>query len=144
MRRAVSFALLAALAAACGPTLTARSSPPPGRIASFAANEGHYDLELSQGVAIVIGCEHGGPCKNVRVSSTDATIVDVRGATFGALEQAPLGYVPATTPAGVVLVGKAPGHAKVKVKTSDGSKTIHVTVVEPPVLGSPASAVARP
>ena len=126
----------------CGPTLAVHSSPPPGRIASFAANDDHYDVDLSQGVAIAITCHDGGPCKNVVVSTTDASIVDVKGAAFGALERDP--YRGAFTPAGVVLVGKSPGRAKVKVKTSDGSKTIHVTVLAPPASGAHSTAVARP
>ena len=126
----------------CGPTLSAQSAPPPGRIASFDSNDDHYDLDLSQGVAIAISCYHDGPCKNVVVSTEDESIVDVKGAAFGALEQIPYTYA-SITPAGIVLVGKAPGKTKVKVKTKDGSKTIHVTVLAPPVHGKHATAVAR-
>lgn len=138
MKRAL---LLALALAACGPTLSAQSGPPPGRIASFDANDDHYDLDLSQGVAIAIGCHHDGPCKNVVVSTTDESIVGVKGASFGALDTA-YGYG-TVTPAGIVLVGRAPGKAKVKVKTAKGSKTIHVTVLPPPAIGAPAT-VARP
>lgn len=134
-------ALLALLLAACGPTLSARSGPPPGRIAAFSANDDHYDLDLSQGVAISIGCEHHGPCKDVVVSTSDEAIVGVKGATFGAIDQ-PYGYG-TVTPAGVVLVGRTPGKAKVVVKTADGNKTIRVTVVPAPALGEHAT-VARP
>ena len=134
-------ALFVAALAACGPTLSAHSGPPPGRIAAFSANDDHYDLDLSQGVAISIRCEHDGPCKDVVVSTSDESIVGVKGATFGAID---LPYAYGTvTPAGVVLVGRAPGKAKVKVKTAKGSKTIRVTVVPPPALGEHAT-VARP
>lgn len=136
----LAFAALAL--AACGPTLAARSAPPPGRTAALAANDGHYDLDLSQGVAIAITCEHGGPCKDVVVSTEDAAIAEVKGAAFGALEQAPYGLA-AATPAGIVIVGKHPGKTRVRVRTAKGSRTIHVTVLPPPALGAPAT-VARP
>ena len=140
MKRALLLlALLLPALVGCGPTLAAQSSPPPGRIASFEPNDDHYDLDLSQGVAIAISCYDDGPCKNVVVSTDDEAIVDVKGAAFGALEQNPYTYQ-TLTPAGVVLVGKHPGKTKVKVKTKDGSKTIHVTVIAPPRHGHRATA----
>jgi hypothetical protein len=131
------FALIAFLGA-CGPYLAARSAPPPGRTAAFEENDGHYDLAISQGVAIAITCEDGGPCKDVVVSTENEAIAAVKGAAFGALEQAHPYYPATTIPAGVVIIGKSPGKTKVRVKTSDGSKTINVVVLAQPSQGQPA------
>ena len=129
-------------ASACGPSLYSQSAPPPGRTAALSSNDGHYDLDLSQGVAIAIACEHSGPCKDVVITTENEAIADVKGASFSNLEHhAYTSYT--STPAGVVIVGKSPGKTRVKVKTSDGSKTIHVHVLPPPLSGSPAK-VARP
>lgn len=132
-------------ASGCGPTLNAQTLPPPGRIASFAENDGHYDLDLSQGVAISINCYHGGACKDVVVATADEAIADVHGASIGAnalsvgiVQSAPtMSYSTATT-SGFVVVGKRPGKTKIKVKTADGSKTINVNVLAPPASGAPA------
>lgn len=138
MSRAI---LLLALFAACGPSLYAQTAPPPGRTASLDENDGHYDLNLSQGVAIAISCIHDGPCKDVVVSTENEAIADVKGAAFGALEHAT--YGPQTyTSSGIVVIGKNPGKTKVRVKTAKGSKTINVTVLAPPAAGEHA-VVAR-
>ncbi len=135
-------ALVVLLAAGCGPTFTAQSAPPPGRIAALDENGGHYDLDISSGVAIAISCYDNGPCKQVVISTEDESIAAVKGAAFGAIERQPYVYGTAT-PAGVVIIGKAPGRTKVKIKTSEGSKTIHVTVLPQPAQGSHSTAVAR-
>ena len=129
-------------ASGCGPFLSAQSLPPPGRTAAFDADDDH--LTLSQGVAIVLSCYHGGPCRDVVVSTADASIADVKSASIGAnaLAAGAAGaaeprYSTATT-AGFVVVGKHPGTTKVKVKTSKGTKTIRVDVVPPPSVGTPA------
>ena len=129
-------------ASACGPSLYSQSAPPPGRTAALDENDGHYDLDISQGVAIAISCVHDGPCKDVVISTEDEKIADVKGASLSTLERS--AYTPHTsTPSGVVIVGKSPGKTKVRVKTSDGSKTINVTVLPPPAAGGHAT-VARP
>ncbi len=129
-------------ASGCSPTLTAQSVAPPGRTALLDENHGHYDLDLSQGVAIAIACYYEGPCKNVVVSTEDASIADVKGASFGALQNQWTGG--SYSNAGIVVIGKAPGKTRIKVKTKDGNKTINVVVLAPPVVGEPAKAVARP
>jgi hypothetical protein len=135
--------LLLALGSACGPNLTADSPPPAGRSASLVGHWRHYDLVLSQGVAIAVTCDVGHPCQDVVVSTNHPAIADVKGAAFGTLERHP--YAPtAATPAGLVIVGKAPGKAKIKVKTAHGTKTIYVKIVPPPAVGMPATRVARP
>jgi hypothetical protein len=133
----------------CGPTLTAQSSPPPGRIAALDSNDDKYDLDISSGVAIAISCYDDGPCKNVVVSTEDESIAAVKGAAFGAIDKSQQPYphnaVYSGTYAhsGVVIIGKKPGNTKVKIKTSDGSRTINVTVVAPPASGT-ASTIAAP
>ena len=121
----------------CGPYLYARTAPPPGRTAAFDEDDGKYYLSVSQGVAIAINCVDGGPCKNVVVSTENESIADVKGAASGSMEYAPYSSVGAV-PSTVVIIGKNPGKTIVKVKTSDGSKTIIVTVVPPPATGQPA------
>lgn len=131
-------------ASGCGPTLMAQSAPPPGRIASLGEDDGKYELDLSSGVAIAISCtDQRGPCKDVVIATEDESIAEVKGAAFGVLEKD--AYTGATAgSAGVVIVGKKPGTTKVKIKTSDGSRTIKVTVLAPPATGSHSTAVARP
>jgi hypothetical protein len=132
-------------ASGCGPILSAQSLPPPGRIAAFQENDGHYDLELSQGVAIAISCYNDGACQDVVVATGDENIADVAGASIGANALA-AGIVdggrsmryPTATTSGFVIVGKNPGKTKVKVKTSKGGKTINVNVVAPPPSSAPA------
>lgn len=125
-------------ASGCGPSLYAQSAPPPGRTAYLEENDDHYDLELSQGVAIAVSCVHDGPCKDVVVSTADAAIADVKGAAFGTLERNPYTLV-AAAPAGIVIIGKQPGKTKVQVKTAKGQRTIHVHVLPPPAVGEPAT-----
>ena len=128
MTRAV---LLATLLAACGPSLYAQSSAPPGRTASFEDTDGHYDLDISQGIAIAISCDTWeGACKDVVVGTEDESIADVKAASLVGTSS-------------LVVVAKAPGMTRVKVSTSKGSKTIHVKVKAPPLTGEPAK-VARP
>jgi hypothetical protein len=128
-------------ASGCGPSLYSQSAPPPGRTAALDENDGHYDLDISQGVAIAIACENGGPCKDVVVTTENEAIADVKGASFSKVEKN-LYTSYTSTPAGIVIVGKSPGKTRVKVKTNDGSKTIHVHVLPPPLAGEPAR-VAR-
>ena len=124
-------------ASGCGPVLSSQSVPPPGRIASFDSNDGHYDLDITQGVAIAISCDHDGPCKDVVVMTADASIADVRGASVTSTERDPH-MLRMLTPASIVIVGKAPGKTRVKVKTKKGSKTIHVHVLAPPLASAPS------
>lgn len=133
-------------ASGCGPILSAQSLPPPGRTAALQENDGHYDLELSQGVAIAVTCYHDGACQNVVVSTEDEHVADVKGASVGAntlgagvaaVDRPTLRYSTATT-SGFVIIGKNPGKTKVKVKTSKGDKTIRVNIIPPPVVGATA------
>lgn len=138
---AVAVALLF-WASGCGPWLSSQSEAPPGRTAALDENDGHYDLAISQGVAIAVGCEHDGPCKDVVISTEDETIADVKAGSFSSREKQAY-TLHTASPAGVVIIGKQAGKTRVKVKTAKGSKTIHVTVLAPPAIGQPAT-VARP
>ena len=141
-------AIVAAVTAAgCNPTLSAESLAPPGRAArldevtGFFGNIKSYKLELSRGVAIAVTCTHGGPCGKLRATSDDPAIAEVHDASFGVLR--PNGgstYYPTNqaTAAAFVVVGKAPGTTRVRIKTNDGSRTIAVTIVAPP---TPAAGV---
>ena len=139
----MKYALLVLLAA-CGPNFTAQSAPPPGRIARLDEVKDHYELDISAGVAIAITCYDSGPCKDVVVSTEDASIADVRGGAFGQLQRNEWNRFGTWTDAGIVVIGKSPGHTKIKVKTKDGDKTFRVNVVAPPLVGAPNTAVARP
>ena len=112
-------------ASGCGPTLTAQTSPPAGRTASFDENDGHYDLDISQGVAIAISCYNDGPCKDVVVATENESIADVKSASL-------------IDTVSLVIVGKAPGVTRVKVRTSKGDKTINVKVLAPPASAGPS------
>lgn len=137
-----------AIAAGCNPTLSAQSLAPPGRAARLDAIEGFwgvksYRLELSRGIAIAVTCTHGGPCAKLHVTADDPAIAEVRDASFGVLQPSagPM-YAPSnqTTAAAFVVIGKAPGTTKLHVKTSDGSRTIKVTVAPPPGTAPQATA----
>lgn len=137
----LGFLVVVALAAGCNPTLSAQSLAPPGRAARLDAIEGFwgniksYKLELSRGIAIAVTCNYGGPCQKLRVTSDDSNIAEVHDASFGVLQ--PNGgpsYAPnnQATAAAFVVIGKAPGKTKLRVKTDDGNRTITVTIDPPP------------
>jgi hypothetical protein len=137
----LAFLAVVALAAGCNPTLSAQSLAPPGRAARLDAVEGFwgniksYKLELSRGIAIAVTCNYGSPCQKLHVSSDDPNIAEVHDASFGVLQ--PNGgpaYAPSNqaTATAFVVVGKMAGTTKLHVKTSDGGRTIAVTIAPPP------------
>ena len=145
MTRALVLILAAASLAACNPTLSAQSAAPPGRAARLDAINGFwepkaYRLELSQGVAIAITCNHCGPCEKVRVTSADPAIASVHDGSLGRLEQNGLGNQ--ATSSAMVIVGRAAGSTTIHIDTADGSRDILVTIVPQPAL-NPQTAVAR-
>lgn len=150
MIRATLIVLAFALAGACNPTLSAQSVAPPGRAARLDTIDGFwgikgYTLSLSKGVAIAVTCNHGGPCAKLRVTSDDPAIAEVHDASLGVLQPSHGGvYAPdnQATAAAFVVVGKAPGTTKVRVRTSDGGRTINVTIVSAPHV-TPQAVVAR-
>jgi hypothetical protein len=141
--RAVVLALL--VLAGCNPTLIAHSGAPPARAArldpvkNFWGITKSYRLELSSGVAVAVACYHGGPCENLKVTSADGSVAEVRQASFGQLAH---GYDRSTPLSGFVIVGKTAGATKLHVKTKDGWREIAVTIVAPPAPGA-ATTVAR-
>ena len=139
--KAAVLVLAAALTAGCNPTLSAESLAPPGRAArldevtGFFGNIKSYRLELSKGVAIAVTCTHGGPCGKLRATSDDPGIADVHDASFGVLRPNGGSHLYPTnqaTATAFVVVGKAPGTTKIRIKTDDGSRTIAVTILAPP------------
>ena len=132
----MKYFLLALALAACNPHLTQQSVAPPGRSARLDEVSGfwglkHYRLELSEGVALALTCEHGGPCEKPNMISEDPAIVEVRPASLAALER--VGYAGPQLPASAfVIVGKAPGRTKLHLKVGKGKRDVVVTVVAPP------------
>lgn len=140
-------ALLGMIAlAGCVPTLAAQSTAPPSRSARLDAIDGFwgpkgYRLELSQGVAIAVTCNKGGPCEKLRLSSDDPAIAEVRMASLSRLEPVG-GSGNQQTAAALVVVGKAPGSTTIRVRSADGGQDIHVTIVPQPET-NPQTAVTR-
>ena len=127
--------LLLLLVAACNPTLTVQSPQPPGRIARMDPVRGFWGLqrsrlELSRGVAIAITCDLDGPCEHMQITSDDPAIAEVRPASLGVLQQT--GVYGEQASAALVVVGKAPGGARVHVRTKGKQRDVVVTVVAPP------------
>jgi len=151
--RTLLFAALAvASLAACDPLLVAQTPSPPGRTARLDAVQtfwgiDHYTLTLSQGVAFALTCEHGGPCKDVKVTSENAAIAEPRRGSLARLAGAHATYATNAndfmnrqTVETTVIVGRSVGTTRVHVKTADGARMIEVTVVPPPVAPIAATA----
>jgi hypothetical protein len=143
----VKRALLLLLLAACNPTLTAMSMPPPGRTGWLDTK--HRTLEVSPGVAIAFECEKwdGGPCKNATATADDPAIATVMPAHLARLDaridDTSTSMVPTTS---FVVVARASGVTTVRVRSDDGDRTLAVTVLPgatPVVTTSPATAAAR-
>jgi len=121
---------------ACNPYLTAQSLAPPGRsarldeVTNFWGVIKRYRMELSQGVAMAVSCNYGGPCEHLQVTSRDPGIAEVRPASLGVLQ--PAGMFNAATASAVVVVGRAPGTTTLHVKANEGERDVIVTVVAPP------------
>ena len=131
----VAAAACLALAAGCNPVLVAQSAAPPGRSARLDEVSGFwgvksYRMELSQGVALALTCYRGGPCEKMTAVSDDPAVAEVRRASLGALERS--GMYGQATAAALVVVGKAPGATRIRVRSKDGHRDIAVTVVPPP------------
>ncbi len=138
--------LLAALGGGCLPTLAAQSAAPPSRAARLDAIDGFwgpkgYRLELSQGVAIAVTCNRGGPCAKMRAVADDPSIAEVRTGALSKLESSGM-HGNQQTASAIVVVGKTPGSTTIRVRTADGGQDIHVTIVAPPTA-NPQTAVSR-
>ena len=138
-----AFAALALLVAvtACNPYLVAQSPAPPGRSARLDSMDGfwglkYYRMEISTGVAMALTCNRNGPCEHVKVVSDNPAIVEVRPASLGVLDKTYLGE--AKTEAAIVVVGRAPGTAKLHLSAEEGERDVVVRVI--PAPGAPGSA----
>ena len=129
------YLVLAILLAACNPTLTQQSVAPPGRSARLDRVNGfwglkYYRLEISEGVALALTCEHEGPCRKPNIVSEDPAIAEVRPASLAALERT--GWSDNTPSSAFVIVGKAPGTTKLHLVNGKGKRDVVVTVIAPP------------
>ncbi|HEY5938656.1 MAG TPA: hypothetical protein VIU61_28590 [Kofleriaceae bacterium] len=149
--KALGLVLLAAASlAACNPTLTAQSIAPPGRSMVFDSVDGwwgntkYYRLEMSEGVAFAVTCEDGGPCEKLVATSDDPNVAEVRPAALQKLATDFRGNNQTQFAlSAVVIVGKHPGMTTIRLRSKDGNRDVKVTIVPPPVLGTPAT-VASP
>lgn len=146
MRAAVLMLLVAS--AACAPTLVAQSVPPAGRVARLDPVTGFwgiklesYRLELSAGVAVAFACYRGAPCEHPMIHS-DSPNVEVRKASIGTLERNAYTGQASQPTSGFVVIGKAPGTAKLTVRADGKTREVAVTVVAPPLV-APAARIAR-
>ena len=134
--------LLLAGLTACNPSLFQASAPPPARsarldpVTNFWGVTKRYRLELSEGVAVALRCEQGGPCEHMTVVSDNPAIAEVRLASLSQLQQNPYGgsSYQQQPLAALVVVGKAPGQTKLRVRAKGGSRLVTVTVIEAPGL----------
>lgn len=147
MKRLALLALLAT--AACNPYIYQQSVAPPGRSARLDAVTGfwgtvqRYRLEVSEGVALALTCNHGGTCEKMKVVSDNPAIAEVRLASLSALQQIGYGLMAQNQPtAAFVVVGRAPGTTRIRVSATDGKRDIDVTVIAPPA--PPTTQVATP
>ena len=131
--------LLLLVLVACNPYVYQHSAPPPGRSARLDRVDGfwglkRYRLEVSQGVAVALTCQQGGPCEKVKVVSDNPAIAEVRPASLSALATA--GYAEQQPWSAFVVLGKAPGVTKLRVYARKGKREIDVTVVTAPTQGA--------
>ena len=129
------YLVLAILLAACNPTLTQQSVAPPGRSARLDHVDGfwglkYYKLEISEGVALALTCEDGGPCRKPIIVSEDPAIAEVRPASLAALER--VGFTDNLPSTAFVIVGKQPGTTKLHLRNGKGKRDVVVTVIAPP------------
>ena len=128
-------AALALALAACAPTLAAETVAPPGRSARLDEIHGFwttkgYRVELSQGTALALSCQRGGPCEHLVATSDDVAIAEVRPASLGVLRAS--SWTNQQPAAAVVVVGKARGVTTVHLRSDDGDRDVRVTIIAPP------------
>lgn len=133
----MKYVLLLVLLAGCNPYLTQQSVAPPGRQAHLNEVRGfwglkHYRLNISEGVALAVTCERGGPCKNAKVVSRNPAIAEVRAAALSQLKPVGMGGRVQSPPSAFVIVGKSPGTTRLHLTTEDGGRDVWVTVAASP------------
>jgi hypothetical protein len=139
MSRAMLALLIAVSSlAACNPYLQQQSVAPPGRTARLDEVNGfwglqRYRLEVSEGVALALTCNRGGPCEKMTVVSDDPAIAEVRPAALAALEARGYAGRNPQPSAAFVVIGKGPGTTRLHLKAHEGTRDIVVTVIPAPV-----------
>lgn len=139
----VALAFIIALTA-CNPSLIVESPAPPGRTARVDEVRGFwglqsYRMEVSEGVAVALTCERGGPCEHMKVVSDDPAIAEVRRASLSLLKPSPSAYVTRPdqqTAAALVVVGKHAGKTTIRVTAEEGHREIAVEVVANPLTAA--------
>ena len=132
-------ALALAALTACNPSLYQASAPPPARsarldpVTNFWGVIKRYRLEVSEGVAVAVKCEHGGPCEKMKIVSENPAIAEVRIATLSSLQQVGHPYSQMQQPpSAFVIVGKAPGSTKLHLTAKGGTRVVTVSVIAAP------------
>lgn len=119
---------LALGAAGCEPSLSALSTPPPGREAELDTDADV--IRISEGVALAIECRgQGGPCEGLSVESDDASVADARAVYRDELAYSTSGPRSA---AAFVVVGRRAGQARLSVSSQEGTRSLEVEVIEAP------------
>lgn len=130
-RRSLVGLCLVALAfgsAGCEPTLSALSTPPPGREAELDTDTDV--VRISEGVALAIECRgQGGPCEGLVVESDDAELADARAVYRDELAYSTSGPRSA---AAFVVVGRRAGQTRVQVSSEEGTRSLEVEVIAAP------------
>jgi hypothetical protein len=121
------------VASGCGPWFYSVTTPPPTRTAEL--NTKDKTITLSPGVALGVICEKSGPCRNASATSDDPNIARILPAHLNHLHYA--GFAGNRQAATFVVVGITPGKTKVRVTSSDGDKTLTVTVLDDQPARSP-------
>jgi hypothetical protein len=130
----IRVALITLALASCGPWLDQHSVGPPGRSARLDSDVGFwgvrsYTIELSKGVAVALTCYRGEPCTQLRVSSDDPAIAEVRYGSLNALSSNSSFGSPASS---IVVIGKAPGSTVVRIRSEQGDRDVPVRVIPAP------------
>lgn len=133
MKRVV-VVILASFLGACSPSLYLESPVPPNRVARL--DDPSDKLEMTEGVAVAMGCSRaGGMCNEVSASTDDPRIARVLPAHFARVEHGFRGGYGMEWTSGtsaLAVVGIAPGSTKLRVVTEGHARTYDVTVVPVP------------
>ena len=125
---AVCITFLALGVAGCEPTLSALTTPPPGREAELDTESDA--VRISEGVALAIECRgQSGPCTALALESDDAAVADARVVFRDELASSTGGPRSA---AAFVIVGRRAGETRVRLSSDEGSRTLAVEVVGAP------------
>lgn len=114
--------------AGCEPTLSALTTPPPGREAELDTESDA--VRISEGVALAIECRgQSGPCTALSLESDDPAVADARVVFRDELAYSSSGPRSATA---FVVVGRRPGETRVRLTSDEGSRSLEVEVIAAP------------